>query len=192
MNGVVHEFRDEGSSPLSRGIHTAERLADSVGGIIPALAGNTSSDGPMSSKVTDHPRSRGEYQLPADQHHLGNRIIPALAGNTISRYTRWPWSKDHPRSRGEYDWLALRDQGVWEIIPALAGNTPPPRSTNSLRRDHPRSRGEYSGAWRVSNGKVGSSPLSRGIRVSRYAVGLFSRIIPALAGNTGRAMNPFT
>ena len=70
------------------------------------------------------------------------------------------------------------------IIPALAGNTLDCGADMIETGDHPRSRGEYNGAWRVSNGKAGSSPLSRGILVLD-PVGVHQLgIIPALAGNT--------
>ena len=102
MNGVVHEFRDEGSSPLSRGIHTAERLADSVGGIIPALAGNTPHTCQGRGEGGDHPRSRGEYQQRA-----------MMGANTAG---------SSPLSRGILG-QQLHDPQLLGIIPALAGNT---------------------------------------------------------------------
>ena len=90
-----------------------------------------------------------------------------------------------PLSRGIQAFLdPLLD--LVRIIPALAGNTYGRAPRGQRWRDHPRSRGEYLPRGARSGRPGGSSPLSRGIRVSRYAVGLFSRIIPALAGNTHR------
>ena len=204
--------RGWGSSPLSRGILRGSLPGPAARGIIPALAGNTLPRHHRGGGERDHPRSRGEYLprgarsgrpggssplsrgIPYGRERLSVvvRIIPALAGNTISRYTRWPWSKDHPRSRGEYDWLALRDQGVWGIIPALAGNTVVHGAFQMGRSDHPRSRGEYGFPGTPSGCFHGSSPLSRGILTAIDWQGVPRGIIPALAGNTGRAMNPFT
>ena len=50
-----------GSSPLSRGIQAKKLLKAIRTGIIPALAGNTSTSRPRPALATDHPRSRGEY-----------------------------------------------------------------------------------------------------------------------------------
>ena len=71
------------------------------------------------------------------------------------------------------------------IIPALAGNTV--RRTNTLNpsTDHPRSRGEYSTTTSRRRPASGSSPLSRGIPLPYATTRGGSRIIPALAGNTG-------
>ena len=111
-----------GSSPLSRGIHTANIGLGVLHGIIPALAGNTGHPGPGCDIRRDHPRSRGEYYahgrgvvgewgssplsrgIPA--HGQGRqdqlRIIPALAGNTLRGPGGDGRPSDHPRSRGEY------------------------------------------------------------------------------------------
>ena len=91
-----------------------------------------------------------------------------------------PLSRGIPK--GDYE-NAIADR----IIPALAGNTEfllPASGTNS---DHPRSRGEYV-AWRLCiTFRRGSSPLSRGIRMTGACGWIWLRIIPALAGNTYNA-----
>ena len=94
----------DGSSPLSRGIHEGVWNCKMTPGIIPALAGNTSSGCWMLCSGKDHPRSRGEYVQPFTKNdsYTGSsplsrgiqfvlqtvlndgRIIPALAGNTLS------------------------------------------------------------------------------------------------------------
>ena len=101
--GVTNQ-RDFGSSPLSRGIRTLTALMTSLHGIIPALAGNTTTSESIAMEREDHPRSRGEYGPAQDQPGLrsgssplsrgilagafrvapAGRIIPALAGNTNS------------------------------------------------------------------------------------------------------------
>ena len=193
-----------GSSPLSRGIHIISRSSAFEPRIIPALAGNTRPAGPTRRPVSDHPRSRGEYdQLWAYEQH-GVRIIPALAGNTSA--VRGPTSEpsDHPRSRGEYGeaWpgrgrqagssplsrgipVLHRDRTTDpRIIPALAGNTPEGGFGCGVRQDHPRSRGEYKFPCLHPTTPLGSSPLSRGILGSEQSYYHTVRIIPALAGNT--------
>ena len=90
----------------------------------------------------------------------------------LSRGIRpFPWS-GHPRPR---------------IIPALAGNTGCPTRQAHPRGDHPRSRGEYPFTGVGHLPYTGSSPLSRGIPSPYNIIGVFDRIIPALAGNTASA-----
>ena len=72
---------------------------------------------------------------------------------------------------------------VW-IIPALAGNTLTKLVNDSSLKDHPRSRGEYCVPENSGRASEGSSPLSRGIRLTRGFAYHRRRIIPALAGNT--------
>ena len=155
-------------------------------GIIPALAGNTSTALASLSTSGDHPRSRGEYRQRMSCHMTG---------------------QDHPRSRGEYATNQILAPGAkgssplsrgihhedrhleaaTGIIPALAGNTSPPNTCANTTKDHPRSRGEY---WPGPDGTPtphGSSPLSRGIPVVEAYNRMWERIIPALAGNTVRS-----
>ena len=96
-----------------------------------------------------------------------------------------------PLSRGIQAFLdPLLD--LVRIIPALAGNTVVHGAFRMGRSDHPRSRGEYGFPGTPSGCFHGSSPLSRGILTAIDWQGVPRGIIPALAGNTGRAMNPFT
>ena len=53
--------RENGSSPLSRGIPRTCAAGGRPGRIIPALAGNTPCPNSALHPRTDHPRSRGEY-----------------------------------------------------------------------------------------------------------------------------------
>ena len=155
----------EGSSPLSRGIHTAQEHALDRRRIIPALAGNTMSAIELYILFPDHPRSRGEYTaaVTAAQNPTGSS--PLSRGIRCGAYC----SSDHGR-----------------IIPALAGNTASIHCGWCTVRDHPRSRGEY-GRCYVERGHLsGSSPLSRGILIGAGPITDGPRIIPALAGNTSR------
>ena len=152
-----------GSSPLSRGIH-ANLLPRRHGGrIIPALAGNTHALARAGGVPSDHPRSRGEY--PTD--HAAE--LNAAGSSPLSRGIR----RVTPAGG-----CCIR------IIPALAGNTPVTSSSKTSQWDHPRSRGEYSSRPARARGRSGSSPLSRGIRLTAPHTALHHGIIPALAGNT--------
>ena len=111
-------------------------------------------------------------------------LIPAHAGKTSSAPARTNLGAAHPRSRGENLVVNTGDQWTGGLIPAHAGKTRrPPRSTVSGRA-HPRSRGE-NGVLRNGRVKVtGSSPLTRGKRVSSAAVSGRRGLIPAHAGKT--------
>ena len=112
---------------------------------------------------SDHPRSRGEYLHRAPVRGRASGSSP-LSRGIPTRYTL-------PSAAGG-------------IIPALAGNTE--RLIAAIRRisDHPRSRGEYIVLSAGFFANLGSSPLSRGIRVEGADMVAWDRIIPALAGNT--------
>ena len=62
---AMRELRSAGSSPLSRGIRGPLALPTPANGIIPALAGNTKFKELNVVGAKDHPRSRGEYSIPA-------------------------------------------------------------------------------------------------------------------------------
>ena len=152
-----------GSSPLSRGILGIDGESPEVRGIIPALAGNTCRCPPRRRGSTDHPRSRGEYE-----------VMSIWAVN---------WAGSSPLSRG----IRSRSPAVHPgrgIIPALAGNTEASMASHNHEGDHPRSRGEYATAAPRLLHVRGSSPLSRGILIPISGLGKQHRIIPALAGNT--------
>ena len=70
------------------------------------------------------------------------------------------------------------------IIPAFAGNTVSMTLVLRHFRDHPRIRGEHTGPGLGENGRLGSSPHSRGTRPGRSKKEAQYRIIPAFAGNT--------
>ena len=158
-----------GSSPLSRGILLHRQAALGQLGIIPALAGNTSSMLPPPSFRWDHPRSRGEY-------------LPRTRG-------LWKCSGSSPLSRGIPDQSCAHISWAG-IIPALAGNTSTGVRPGGHARDHPRSRGEYLGHCSSLVSQWGSSPLSRGIPSALRSIIRLVRIIPALAGNTNSMVLP--
>ena len=136
-----------------------------MAGIIPALAGNTPARFSQTSGCRDHPRSRGEYL------HVSKRARLASGSSPLSRGILNPWGQE-----GRYP----------RIIPALAGNTTEMCIPPCAYQDHPRSRGEYPHNNVYNVLVLGSSPLSRGIRIRGLHTDLPGRIIPALAGNTHR------
>ncbi len=152
-----------GSSPLSRGILRESNASPNLWGIIPALAGNTTTSSHCRDTSGDHPRSRGEYDKPRVEELLGEGSSPLSRGIRTS-----PDVARHPA----------------RIIPALAGNTDLAELLEPDPGDHPRSRGEYSRGGDGSWLRLGSSPLSRGIPRRRHGIEALIRIIPALAGNT--------
>ena len=111
-----------GSSPRMRGTQAVRVPSPSMGGIIPAYAGNTSLCAYAFHCHRDHPRVCGEHVY----------CPPPEAGTRGSS----------PRMRGTLAGIlySLRRTG---IIPAYAGNTIlAPRSIIQLR-DHPRVCGEH-------------------------------------------------
>ena len=132
------------------------------------------------------------------------RIIPARAGFTLYRVLVFKTGQDHPRSRGVYDagnplqtplpgssplargLLGSIVGGTTSggIIPARAGFTSPRRGHRPRREDHPRSRGVYESLPALVSFGSGSSPLARGLRVSRRMRMGRAGIIPARAGFT--------
>ena len=141
----------QGSSPLTRGIRTANLALYSLARFIPAHAGNTPLPTLAEAGSRVHPRSRGEYNqkgnFPScrqgsspltrgihrhdDQRNLCSGFIPAHAGNT-GRYTvDHQHSEVHPRSRGEYPLLSQQRQ-------TLQGSSPLTRGIQALVATHTR------------------------------------------------------
>ena len=152
-----------GSSPLTRGKHTAGAAGGRRGGIIPAHAGKTCRPGPDPGRPRDHPRSRGE-----NRDRRGDR-------------DRGPGSS--PLTRGKRAVLPVR-RGGGGIIPAHAGKTPVLGSRYPAKWDHPRSRGENDKECISGNGEQGSSPLTRGKLWAEDERSGGEGIIPAHAGKT--------
>ena len=152
-----------GSSPLARGLPVVFAVDTNERRIIPARAGFTARFAFSSTRLKDHPRSRGVYGIRSLSHYI-------LTGSS-------------PLARG----LRMRivvHVANFRIIPARAGFTSFLRQSGGSRPDHPRSRGVYS----FMNGDVvmcaGSSPLARGLPVTGALAHVDRRIIPARAGFT--------
>ena len=153
----------EGSSPLARGLHTADRPGRGAVRIIPARAGFTRRPSTSTLRDRDHPRSRGVYARAC----LG---AVSAAGSS-------------PLARG-LPLAAIEDQVHDRIIPARAGFTPGCHRGPGPRPDHPRSRGVYLPTSLGSYPISGSSPLARGLPNRPPSAPRTGWIIPARAGFT--------
>ena len=152
-----------GSSPLTRGKQRAARDRRQVHGLIPAHAGKTPGPAARSGSGRAHPRSRGEnFQM-----------------WTASAHT---WGSS-PLTRGKRPHLVHVLARV-RLIPAHAGKTLEELVNTWQARAHPRSRGENSGLAASSATWNGSSPLTRGKRVTRASRSRRWGLIPAHAGKT--------
>ena len=131
--------------------------------IIPARAGFTCAPPWRRRDWTDHPRSRGVYELAYDP------ATRTLGSSPLARGLPPDGGGQSPDRR---------------IIPARAGFTVRGMGPCAAGRDHPRSRGVY--ATRLTRVWVtrGSSPLARGLRTPRTPGSEWSGIIPARAGFT--------
>ena len=196
--------RQEGSSPLARGLRLSEGDHEELQGIIPARAGFTCVARAHGCGGRDHPRSRGVYMMPTPLGMASPWIIPARAGFTSRRRCGRLLRRDHPRSRGVYGDVLTGGEGVQGssplarglpaghvpgdtsagIIPARAGFTCGRAPSQYPARDHPRSRGVYPRYPESMTPTPGSSPLARGLLPKANYGDATTRIIPARAGFT--------
>ena len=79
---------------------------------------------------------------------------------------------------------AILCTNVQRFIPAHAGNTAASSLLLAATKVHPRSRGEYYAPIAQWKDWGGSSPLTRGIRISPFQDEIPVGFIPAHAGNT--------
>ena len=156
--------RDDGSSPLARGLRHSHSRRRFGRRIIPARAGFTSSPRTSRTGSPDHPRSRGVY--------------PGASPGGARPYGSSPLARGLRRTAAAH----LVRCG---IIPARAGFTRRGRGGRPATWDHPRSRGVYPGASPGGARPYGSSSLARGLRARTATIWLRIGIIPARAGFTG-------
>ena len=152
-----------GSSPLARGLLTAQWVNNKWFRIIPARAGFTPAPPNGAFQAPDHPRSRGVYQRVGDLGAERDGSSPLARGLLGVPYV---WG------------------GSSRIIPARAGFTRGARPSPSAGADHPRSRGVYANRALTVAPIVGSSPLARGLHIRTRQAWRSERIIPARAGFT--------
>ena len=76
----VRQRRVRGSSPLTRVAHAIQGEAVGVCGIIPAHAGSTPLPTPKRHSRRDHPRSRGEHEIPKTPQFRASGSSPLTRG----------------------------------------------------------------------------------------------------------------
>ena len=130
-----------GSSPRVRGTPCSGEIARTLGGIIPACAGNTRLSSKFPAPVRDHPRVCGEHEM-------------------LGRYTSIDEGSS-PRVRGTRPAIPSLETYLG-IIPACAGNTSCKSMCVKIARDHPRVCGEHPPQKTRMPAEVGSSPRVRG------------------------------
>ena len=157
---------ETGSSPLTRGKRDRRLPGRVDAGLIPAHAGKTRTHRRTHSRLTAHPRSRGENKTSARKGTLDHGSSPLTRGKRGTRSA--------PGWRGR-------------LIPAHAGKTANSTVCCPTWEAHPRSRGE-NGVQKVEDGSdEGSSPLTRGKLLRGLDRGQRARLIPAHAGKTAGA-----
>ena len=130
---------------------------------IPACAGNRPRSGSLTPRSPVHPRVCGEQTL--------NHVPLSLYGGSS------------PRVRGTGGELTEADI-MARFIPACAGNSALADQRYSRGSVHPRVCGEQRKAVFTMSRIFGSSPRVRGTDYPASARHLFSRFIPACAGNS--------
>ena len=163
MRSATSCVRMSGSSPLTRGKHRPNQLADPAARLIPAHAGKTFFGRRSGLAWPAHPRSRGENSM------LKDRL----------RYK----DGSSPLTRGKPD-LRLDLEVRLRLIPAHAGKTSSLARSRQAVAAHPRSRGENGLATLARSLGCGSSPLTRGKPSARGGRTSGTRLIPAHAGKT--------
>ena len=158
-----------GSSPLTRGKRIVIKHSCNKHGLIPAHAGKTRGMRAECAVPTAHPRSRGENEI---QTHLSE-----VDGGSS------------PLTRGKLSFCNVRDV-AFRLIPAHAGKTLWSAGKSLIDGAHPRSRGENCGPVHETNGRPGSSPLTRGKRRLDQVDQAGGRLIPAHAGKTQLSQLP--
>ena len=152
-----------GSSPLTRGKQSIDKMVSTSGRLIPAHAGKTLRSWSRGRPRGAHPRSRGENQLVFFVGPLDLGSSPLTRGKRLCE---------------------LRISVDAGLIPAHAGKTGCRRCLPTGHRAHPRSRGENGRSAAADFHTNGSSPLTRGKHQRRICGPPCLRLIPAHAGKT--------
>ena len=155
-----------GSSPLTRGKPRSLSLSSTRSGLIPAHAGKTLVEPYWIGTMRAHPRSRGE---------------------NASVFLGVAWSVgSSPLTRGKH---LCADAVAWDqgLIPAHAGKTVLGAITGTINGAHPRSRGENGSRPGEPWTSWGSSPLTRGKRLTTSALVSTPRAHPRSRGENSSA-----
>ena len=156
-----------GSPPRVRGKGRPLPTGRRRGRITPACAGKRRSERKTREAIRDHPRVCGEKLALPPQCHARRGSPPRVRGKGCE-------SCDRPRSAG--------------ITPACAGKSSRPRVATARGRDHPRVCGEKAAALSQSCAGKGSPPRVRGKATMSILYTSVSRITPACAGKSRRAL----
>ena len=132
-----------------RGIHYGTTINDSAVRFTPAHAGNTNNRADPEGTGKVHPRPRREYS------------------QTVPDKTAQPGSP--PPMRG-IRFLYLLNRQPFRFTPAHAGNTELRHGDNMGTQVHPRPCGEYLVSYIHKAFRMGSSPLTRGIRIRKTMI----------------------
>ena len=154
-----------GSSPLTRGTRIDSGQNDRFNRFIPAYAGNSCSNAPVSATIPVHPRLRGE---------LSRSTTPPTVLLGPSPLTRGTQRREKPAICFD------------RFIPAYAGNSRRQFVKRLNIAVHPRLRGELEDFTVTKSGCRGSSPLTRGTLLLDIMFNAIFRFIPAYAGNSLR------
>ena len=151
---------------------------------IPAWAGKTRSiDSRQDSKHSSSPLTQGKLSQ-CNRQRLLARLIPAHAGKTLRGCGRGGLrGGSSPLTRGKHGYSG-RVVSADRLIPAHAGKTRCPPGRDRACPAHPRSRGENFCFVSELTPEDGSSPLTRGKRISLLNDLGQVRLIPAHAGKT--------
>ena len=152
-----------GSSPLTRGKPNHDVGWRDQPRLIPAHAGKTREIFSFARHYGAHPRSRGENPAEGTDRELDAGSSPLTRGKRAERLA------------------VVQHEG---LIPAHAGKTGDLVKAYNLDKAHPRSRGENAGGTPGKAPVGGSSPLTRGKRVTGCPQLRADRLIPAHAGKT--------
>ena len=152
-----------GTSPRTWGKRERNKMFLPDTGNIPAHAGKTTSEFTVVKSEEEHPRARGE--------------------NCENSKTPRPGRGTSPRTRGKppHSALTLRYS---RNIPAHAGKTLCSKTSGSKKAEHPRARGENGNTDRSAGMRSGTSPRTRGKRITPQSTEWRIRNIPAHAGKT--------
>ena len=161
--GIDRAGRDNGSSPLTRGKHYPHPKTRSDRRLIPTHAGKTCLPVRRRRGPEAHPHSRGE-------NDPGSTQPERLMGSS-------------PLTRGKL-FVGIPGNFTLGLIPTHAGKTPWGGGRGWPGGAHPHSRGENPYTASPEQDPKGSSPLTRGKRVTRASRSRRWGLIPTHAGKT--------
>ena len=175
-----------GSSPLTRGTRIDSGQNDRFNRFIPAYAGNSCSNAPVSATIPVHPRLRGELTSRGLPFMVVIGSSPLTRGTRERRRSYQLCCSVHPRLRGELP-------APIAAVAVMDGSSPLTRGTQTivfrvLRRVRfiPAYAGNSQDNRRGRKLAPGSSPLTRGTRPLSYYPRKTKTVHPRLRGELGR------